>query len=247
MHIYQKKKIHWLYELLSFFFLAVIVAWFFFNWQQNTTKYHLSDSWSFLFGPANFFISDYWLLFSPKDPTWYAILIASINTFILGISVMVSSTFFGLIIGFFATYPKYKMQWFSKIFVDVFRNTPLVGQLFFWYFGVFYMMPENVHSYYNGLLTVSIQSLSIYTGNLFSILSVIYFFICLYFSFVKRSLGISLMSLLMCLIYFNFSYSQYFSVSIEWLALYCTLTLYTSSYICEIVRASLLRDRKSVV
>ena len=44
----------------------------------------------------------------------------------------------------------------------------------------------------------------------------------------------------MCLIYFNFSYSQYFSVSIEWLALYCTLTLYTSSYICEIVRASLL-------
>ena len=137
MHIYQKKKIHWFYELLSFFFLAVIVTWFFSNWQQNTTKYHLSESWSFLFEPANFFISDYWLLFSPKDPTWYAILIASINTFILGISVMVSSTFFGLIIGFLQRIRNIECNGFQKYLLMFFAIHHWLVNCFFGILGCF--------------------------------------------------------------------------------------------------------------
>lgn len=240
MRIYHKRLIHWRFECLSLFVLVGIISWLCLNWQVNTTKYHLSNSLSFLMAPANFFISDHWLPFSPKDPTWYAILIASINTFILGMSIIMSATMLGFLFGFFGTYPKYRMQWFSKIYVDVFRNTPLVGQLFFWYFGVFYMMPQKSHLYYDGFIKVSIESLSIYTGNFFFLMSFIYFFVFIYFLVYKRSYVVSLSSLLMCIIYFNFGHAKYFTMSVEWLALYCTLTFYTASYISEVVRAALL-------
>ena len=239
MHIYQKRTIHWRFECLTLLILLGIISWLFLNWQANATKYHISDSWSFLMAPADFFISDHWLPFSPQDPTWYAILIASINTFILGMSVMMSATVLGFGLGFIGAYPKYHMQWLSKGYVDVFRNTPLVGQLFFWYFGVFYMMPQTMHLYYHGFFKVSIESLSIYTGNLFIIMSFVYLFVFLYFLIYKRSLGISLSCLLMCVIYFNFSHSKYFTMSVEWLALYFTLSFYTASYIAEIVRTTL--------
>lgn len=240
MHIYQRQKIHWFYELLSLAFIVLIISWLYFNWKINASGYHVSDTWTFLSTSANFFISDHWLPFNPKDPTWYAILIASVNTFILGMSVMMSATVFGFLFGILSTYPKYKLQWFASSYVDVFRNTPLVGQLFFWYFGVFYLMPQTEHIYYDGFVKVSIQSLSIYTGNLFFILSVFYLIVGIYFLCLKRAFGISLSCLLMSFIYFNFSHSHYFTMSVEWLALYTTLTFYTASYIAEIVKASLL-------
>ncbi|MDG2348297.1 MAG: ABC transporter permease subunit [Gammaproteobacteria bacterium] len=240
MHIYQRQKIHWFYELLSLAFIVLIISWLYFNWKINALGYQVSNTWTFLSSSANFFISDHWLPFSPKDPTWYAILIASVNTFILGMSVMMSATVFGFLFGILSAYPKYKLQWFASSYVDVFRNTPLVGQLFFWYFGVFYLMPQTEHIYYDGFVKVSIQSLSIYTGNLFFILSFFYLIVGIYFLFLKRAFGMSLSFLLMSFIYFNFSHSHYFTMSVEWLALYTTLTFYTASYIAEIVKASLL-------
>lgn len=246
MYIYQRQKIHWFYELLSLVFLVFIFSWLYFNWHENASKYHLSEAWSFLSAPANFFISDHWLPFNPKDPTWYAILIASVNTFILGMSVMMSATVFGFLFGILSTYPKYRLQWFASTYVDVFRNTPLVGQLFFWYFGVFYLMPQTQHVYYDGFVKLSIQSFSIYTGNLFYVLSFFYFIVGIYFLCLKRALGMSLSCLLMGFIYMNFSHSKYFTMSVEWLSLYTTLTLYTASYIAEIVKASLLSVPRAI-
>src|SRR6056300_1567603 len=106
MHIYQRQKIHWFYELLSLAFIVLIISWLYFNWKINASGYHVSDTWTFLSTSANFFISDHWLPFNPKDPTWYAILIASVNTFILGMSVMMSATVFGFLFGILSTYPK---------------------------------------------------------------------------------------------------------------------------------------------
>ena len=239
MHMNQKKIIHWRYECYSVLILIALFSWLYFNWQVNVIKSHLSESLAFLTGSANFFISDHWLPFSPKDPVWYAILIASINTFVLGVSVIFSATCLGLLFGFFSAYSEYKMQWFTKLYVDLFRNTPLVGQLFFWYFGVFYLMPSEVNTYLDGFVTLSIQSISIYVGHFFSFLSVMYLMMFLFFVIIKRTFGIALITLFISVIYFYFSYSKYFLVSIEWLALYVTLTLYTASYIAELSRAAL--------
>ena len=240
MRVYKYPSIHWRYECLTLISLCLIGLWLYANWLFNSSQHHFFESTKFLFEPANFFISDHWLSYKPTDPTWFAILVAAINTFVLGVAVSSASTFFGFILGVLASDRKYQCQWLVKAYVDIFRNTPLVAQLLFWYFGVFYFLPISNQSYLDGFFIVSIRGIDIYSHVLFAVMGCLYFLLSLYFAFAKRSFGLFLTALLMCIIYFDFSKADSFTLSIEWLALFVSLTLYTTSYIAEIVRGALL-------
>lgn len=246
MHGNQKQPFNWRYESLTLFIFIIVLYFLFHNWHLNQPPQRIQESWSFLVEPSSFFISDRWLSFEPSDPYWYAILIAAINTFVLGISVITFGTCLGVLIGLFEVMPSLKMKWFSSIYIDVFRNTPLVAQLFFWYFGVVYCFPYNDTTYFAGLLTVNIRSITMYMGDFFLFMTYVYAMIFVYFLVIKRSWGLSISALLMFIIYLNFDNERYFSISTEWLALCTTLTLYSTAYIAEIVKTCLLSIPTSV-
>ncbi len=58
-------------------------------------------------------------------------------------------------------------EWITISYIEFFRNTPLLIQLFFWYFGSYYIFPESINQWlysYDYEFAVGVVSLTIYTS-----------------------------------------------------------------------------------
>ncbi|WP_320008562.1 amino acid ABC transporter permease [Maridesulfovibrio sp.] len=59
------------------------------------------------------------------------------------------------------------LEWFSFAFVEFFRNTPLLIQIFFWYFGSYAILPEPVNEWlydHDFEFAAGVISLTVYTA-----------------------------------------------------------------------------------
>jgi polar amino acid transport system permease protein len=57
--------------------------------------------------------------------------------------------------------------WFSHAYLEFFRNTPLLVQIFFWYFGSYKILPEAVNAWMNTLnfeFAAAVIALTVYTS-----------------------------------------------------------------------------------
>ncbi len=57
--------------------------------------------------------------------------------------------------------------WFSHAYLEFFRNTPLLVQLFFWYFGSYKVLPESINNWLNSTnfeFGAAVIALTIYTS-----------------------------------------------------------------------------------
>ena len=220
--------------------MLVSVWWLYHNWSTHVNHLSRPISFRFLFEPAGFFLSEHWFAYEPSDPCWYAIFLASINTFVLGFSVVMAATCLGLVLGALAARPNTKTSRIIAGYVDFFRNTPLLVQLFFWYFGIFYQLPETSEPFLYGWFMINVKHLAIYIGDYFLFMTYLYGCLSIYFMFVQRSLGMSISSIMMFLIYLNFDHTNQIIISTEWLALFICLTCYTTAYMTEIVRGAIM-------
>ena len=63
-------------------------------------------------------------------------------TLILSLLTCVIATGLGFLLCLARLSPSRLGSWLARAYLAVFRNTPLLVQLFFWYFGVTAMLPE---------------------------------------------------------------------------------------------------------
>jgi polar amino acid transport system permease protein len=57
--------------------------------------------------------------------------------------------------------------WFSHVYLEFFRNTPLLIQLFFWYFGSYKLLPQGINDWLNARdfeFAAAVIALTIYTS-----------------------------------------------------------------------------------
>jgi len=57
--------------------------------------------------------------------------------------------------------------WFSHAYLEFFRNTPLLVQIFFWYFGSYQILPQVVNDWLNSVnfeFAAAVMALTIYTS-----------------------------------------------------------------------------------
>ena len=95
-------------------------------------------------------------MLAPKYIGW--LLDGLYMTLLLSAVVAVLSTLLGIVV---AAAHSSQQRWLSRpaaIFVAVFRNTPLLVQLFFWYFGVSSLLPENTVAWLNSVHSVTFGS-----------------------------------------------------------------------------------------
>ena len=102
----------------------------------------LALSYGFLNQRAGFEISE--------SPEWYsgdsnygeALRVGAINTFrIIGLG-LVAATILGVLIGIFLLSTNWLVRTISRVYVELLRNTPLLVQLFAWYYIVMYSLPS---------------------------------------------------------------------------------------------------------
>ncbi|MFC1960702.1 amino acid ABC transporter permease [Chloroflexota bacterium] len=75
------------------------------------------------------------------DSTWDAFVVGIINTMRVVVLGLILSTFLGILVGVALLTPNWLIRKITEVYVEIFRNTPLLVQLIFLYQGVFRMLP----------------------------------------------------------------------------------------------------------
>lgn len=97
--------------------------------------------WNFLRQEAGFAIAE-GPTFNPSDTYLQAYLVGVANTLRVAASGIVLATLVGLFVGIARLSNNWLLRTIAGGYIDLIRNTPLLVQLFFWYFAVILKLPD---------------------------------------------------------------------------------------------------------
>ena len=121
-------------------------AWVIDTSSTNLDKLGIKTGLDFLDTEAGFAISQSLIPFSDTSTYAEALIVCILNTVVLSLAAIILSTF----LGFFVALSRLSSNWLlnkiSNIYVEIFRNGPLLLQLFFWYFAVLKLLPDKRQS-----------------------------------------------------------------------------------------------------
>ncbi|NJK80995.1 MAG: ABC transporter permease subunit [Chloroflexaceae bacterium] len=78
---------------------------------------------------------------TPIDSYWRAFQVGVINTILVSLVGIALATILGIVVGVAQLSTNWLVARLARTYVAIFRNIPLLLQLFFWYFGVFQQLP----------------------------------------------------------------------------------------------------------
>ncbi|MFN9175259.1 MAG: amino acid ABC transporter permease [Synechocystis sp.] len=140
------------------------------NFWQNFQQLGLTFSFDFLVDPdrpASFDIGDRLIAYDRGDPLARALLVGLLNSLrVMGLGIIFASIL-GISVGVARLSNNWLLRQLAGVYVEIFRNTPLLLQLFFWYYVVFLQLPKADQAISIGnFLSLSNQGLVISLGTL---------------------------------------------------------------------------------
>jgi len=140
---YARPKLkYYLPQALTVFFIVFIFGYFSYNAQVNMDNRGIDFGLRFLGEESSFDIQ--FTPFVEYDGTKSyatAYLVGLINTIIVASIGIFFATILGVVIGISRLSPNYLIAKMSEIYIEIFRNVPLLLQLFFWYFAALRALP----------------------------------------------------------------------------------------------------------
>ncbi|MBE9043004.1 ABC transporter permease subunit [Pleurocapsales cyanobacterium LEGE 10410] len=125
--------------------LAMVIAAIAFlgnNLVNNFQRLNLTFGFNFLDRSTSFGISNPPIEFSPTDPYIRALLIGLLNSLRVMFFGIIIATILGITVGISRLSDNWLVRNLAFAYVEILRNTPLLLQLFFWYFAVFLQLPR---------------------------------------------------------------------------------------------------------
>ena len=128
---------------LIFVFLAVVIVIILWgNVRRNLQQLGIQFGFNFLKQQASFDIGETLINYQPTDAYDYALLVGLVNSLRIAIMGIFLTTIVGITAGIARLSDNWLVRKISLVYVEVFRNTPLLLQLLFWYFAVFLSFPK---------------------------------------------------------------------------------------------------------
>jgi general L-amino acid transport system permease protein len=198
--------------------ILAFVGWYFISTAaENLHTRRIASGFGFLTREAGFEIGETTIVsYSAADTYLKALAAGLLNTLWVATLAILFSTLFGVALGFARLSPNWLLAKIAAAYVEVFRNAPLVVQLFFWYAIITDALPAPA------------EALNPLPGLFFSNRGIAFP------TFSPTSLRWDSPVL------DGFNFSGGASLSPEFAALLIGLSLYTASFIAEIVRAGIL-------
>ena len=112
----------------------------------NLEKLGIKTGLDFLSTEAGFSISQTLIPFSSTSTYGDAIVVCILNTILLSVTAIFLSTILGFVIAISKLSENWLLNRVASIYVEIFRNIPLLLQLFFWYFAVLKLLPNKRES-----------------------------------------------------------------------------------------------------
>ena len=260
---------------------VLLIFYFTKNAQVNLLARNITSGFDFLKTNSGFDVQFSLIAYDGSYSFGRAYLVGLLNTLLVSFFGIIFATILGFIIGISRLSENLLLSKLSQFYVELFRNLPLILQIFFWYFVVLRNLPStekslilldfliiNVQGFYFPKFIFSNFEFIIY-GVAFSILTIfmlIYYSNKLFYNSGKRlpvfKLSIFLLILFPVILSFlgnvglkfeqakliqNFGIFNYVGgvkLVPEFLALLFALSLYTSTFIAENVRAGILSISK---
>lgn len=129
-------------QILVLVIVLVIFAIIANNVSVNFRKLGLNFGFNFLNNPASFGIGDTAIPYTPTDSFGRAFLVGLVNTLRVIILGIILATLLGIVIGIARLSDNWLVRQLAGIYVELFRNTPLLLQLFFIYTALFLQFPK---------------------------------------------------------------------------------------------------------
>ena len=143
------KVIQWALQIVSGIIVVVLVAWFFTNIVTAVQDREIPHGWSFLDREYQTPIGHHFLPYESSDSFGYALGVATANTVVVSIVGVILATMLGIFIGVSRLSSNWLVSKLAMVYIEFFRNVPLLVQLFFWFY-IFLTLPPVRESYVVG-------------------------------------------------------------------------------------------------
>ena len=122
--------------------LAFAAAYLYSNATTNLARQGLTMGYGFMKNPASFGICESFIPYDPSNTYARALFVGLVNTLVVSALGIVLTTIVGVLAGVARLSSNWLINKFAAAYVGVIRNTPLLLQLMFWYFGVAIQLPS---------------------------------------------------------------------------------------------------------
>ncbi|HSO57410.1 MAG TPA: ABC transporter permease subunit, partial [Paenisporosarcina sp.] len=137
----DKRVIPILLQVLFALLVVLLGAFFFTNALGSLRQMGMSFGYDFLGKMASFDIGDKLIEFSSTDTYGKAFIVGILNTIKVAIVGIILATILGFIIGISRLSSNWLARTVATVYVEIFRNTPLLVQIFIWFYAVFLSFP----------------------------------------------------------------------------------------------------------
>jgi len=132
----------WMYQGLLLFFLLAFFYSIISNTLDNMAAQGIKSGFGFLSSSAGFDVLMSLIAFDATDSYARIFVIGILNTILVSIIGIFFSTILGFIFGIAYFSPNWLIKKVSIIYVEVFRNIPVILQVIFWYTAVLATLPS---------------------------------------------------------------------------------------------------------
>jgi general L-amino acid transport system permease protein len=128
-------------QVIFIIVLAVAAGLLYLNVTTNLAQRGLAVGFGFMKNPASFDIGESYIPYNAADTYGRALIVGFVNTLVVSFLGIVLTTIVGVLAGIARLSSNWIINKFAAGYVGIIRNTPLLLQLMFWYFGVILQLP----------------------------------------------------------------------------------------------------------
>ena len=135
------KIIQWVTQVVSGILVVALVAWFFSNIVGAVQEREIPHGFSFLDRAYQTPIGSHFIPYESSDTFLYAFWVAVVNTLVVSIVGVILATLLGIAVGVARLSGNWIVSKAALVYVEFFRNVPLLVQLFFWFYIILALPP----------------------------------------------------------------------------------------------------------
>jgi len=138
-------------QIITVLLLVLVVVYFSINAQNNMGNRGISFGFGFLSQESSFDITFSLIDYDGSHSYARAFLVGLLNTILVSAIGIFFATILGVTVGISRLSQNYLISKAAEWYVEIFRNIPLILQIFFWYFAALRALPlsENSISFYD--------------------------------------------------------------------------------------------------
>ncbi len=121
-------------QIASAILVVALVVWFFGNLAYAIEDREIPYGFQFLQREYQTPIGEHILPYESSDTFLYALVVAATNTVVVAVAGVILATLLGIFIGVCRLSPNWIVSKLATVYIEFFRNVPLLVQLFFWFY-----------------------------------------------------------------------------------------------------------------